>query len=282
MVAQAKPLIFCADDYAASGAISRGIVALAWAGRLTAVSVMTLAPRWAQDAPALCELRGQIDVGLHLDWTSRFACAAGHGLPLKRALLRAALGGIGRNRARAVIERQLDAFEAQWRAPPDHVDGHQHVQQLAGIREALVETLTRRYPAQAQDLCRGPWLRISRVGAGQTGIKGRVITALGAQALERLAQRAGLPYAPELWGVYDFAGGAARYAALLQDWLAHAPARAVLMCHPADSLGEAADDWADPIAPARQWEFDVLSGAAFGQMLARLGVVPARGSAVLK
>jgi predicted glycoside hydrolase/deacetylase ChbG (UPF0249 family) len=280
-VAQAKSIIFCADDYAASGAISRGIITLARAGRLTATSVMTLSPRWAQDAPALRELRGQIDVGLHLDWTSPFARAAGHGLPLGRALLRAALGGIGRDGARAVLERQLAAFEAQWRAPPDHVDGHQHVQQLAGIRQALVETLARRYPAQMQGANRGPWLRVSRVGAGQAGLKGRLITALGASALARLARRVGLPCTPELWGVYDFAGGPVRYAALLQDWLARAPARAVLMCHPADGPDDAAGAFADAIAQARQWEYTTLGSAALDQMLTRHGAAAVRGSAVL-
>jgi predicted glycoside hydrolase/deacetylase ChbG (UPF0249 family) len=276
MIVANKPLILCADDYAASGAVSRGIVELAQAGRLTATSAMTLAPRWAQqDASALRELRGQIDVGLHLDWTSPFAIAAGHGMTLARAMLRAALGGIGREHARPVIERQLDAFEAAWQAPPDHVDGHQHVQQLAGIREALVETLAQRYRG-----CDKPWLRVSRVGAGR--IKGRIITALGASALEQLAERTGLPHAPELWGVYDFAGGPDRYAGLLEGWLTHAPARAVLMCHPADEQGGGHSMAADTIARARRWEFDVLGGVAFGQALARYGITLVRGSGILR
>jgi len=280
-VPPAKPLILCADDYAASNAISRGIVELGRAGQLSATSVMVLAPRWAQNAPALRELRGQIDVGLHLDWTSPFARVAGHGITLGHAMLRAAFGGFDRERARTVIERQLDAFETQWHAPPDHVDGHQHVQQFAGIREALVETLARRYPAGRDT--HPPWLRVSRVGSGQAGIKGRVITALGASALERLAGGAGFPCAPELWGVYDFTGGSARYVALMENWLARAPACAVLMCHPAqgpDSPDDAA--FADEIAPARRWEFDVLDSAAFGQVLARYGTTLMRGSAVLR
>jgi predicted glycoside hydrolase/deacetylase ChbG (UPF0249 family) len=265
-----KSLILCADDYAASAAVSRGIVALARGGRLTAASAMTLSPRWPQVAPALRELRGQIDVGLHLDWTSPFAVAAGHGATLPRTMLRAALGGIGRQRARTVIERQLDDFEAAWQAPPDHVDGHQHVQQFAGIRAALLDTLARRYPQ------RQPWLRISRLGAGQGGLKGRVITALGAAALARQAVQAHWPCAPELWGVYDFTGGLARYAALMDGWLARAPAHVVLMCHPA----QGADDGADPIAAARQWEFSFLDSPAFAQALERHGVQLARGSSV--
>ena len=43
------------------------------------------------------------------------------------------------------LEPQFDAFERAWGAPPDHVDGHQHVQQFAGIREALLACIARRY-----------------------------------------------------------------------------------------------------------------------------------------
>ena len=95
-----------------------------------------------------------MDVGLHLDWTSAFAVAAGHGQPLPALMARAALGGLRANAVRTAVERQLDAFEAQWQAPPDHIDGHQHVQQFRGIREALVEAVQRRYPVQP------PWLRV--------------------------------------------------------------------------------------------------------------------------
>ena len=118
----------------------------------------------------------RIDIGLHLDWTSEFAQAAGHGLSLGAAMRRALLGGFDRSAARTVIERQLDLFEAQWQAPPDHVDGHQHVQQFAGIREPLVELLARRYPGRL------PYLRVSQVRSGvgeRLGFKSRVISALG-------------------------------------------------------------------------------------------------------
>jgi len=109
-----KHLILNADDFAFNAAVSRGIVTLAQKGRLTATSAMTLSPRWATDAPALAEFRAQIDVGLHLDWTSPFAINAGHGFGLKRAMLSAVLGGFNKTTARVVIERQLDAFEQVW------------------------------------------------------------------------------------------------------------------------------------------------------------------------
>jgi predicted glycoside hydrolase/deacetylase ChbG (UPF0249 family) len=256
-----KSLVLCADDFACHAAASQGIAALARAGRLSATSAMVLSPRWTADAPLLRELRGRIDVGLHLDWTSAFAIAAGHGMALGAAMRRAVLGGFEVAAARAVVERQLDRFEACWQAPPDHVDGHQHVQQFAGIREALVEVLARRYPGRA------PWLRVSRVlPPAQAGLKGRIIGWLGADALEKIAAAARLPCAAGLSGVYGFSGGGARYAALMAGWLQAVPTGTLIMCHPA-----AQAEPGDEIGAARAWEFAYLDGEDFAAALARAG-----------
>src|ERR1035437_5495376 len=151
-----KGVILCADDFALHASLSIGIVKLAARGRHSATSAMVLSPRWAQDVALLQDLRGRIDVGLHLDWTSGFAVAAGHGLALGAAMLKAVLGGFGRAAAlaatRSVIDRQLDLFELQWKAAPDFVDGHQHVPQFAGIRHALVQALIQRYGAAREPL----------------------------------------------------------------------------------------------------------------------------------
>jgi predicted glycoside hydrolase/deacetylase ChbG (UPF0249 family) len=261
-----KPLILCADDFAFNAAASRGIAQLAALGRISATSVMVLSRRWAEDVALLQALRGRIDVGLHLDWTSDFAREAGHGLTLGAAMLKAALGGFDKAAARTVIERQLDAFEAQWRAPPDHVDGHQHVQQFAGIREALVEALAARYPDAR------PYLRISRVPMAQADFKSRVITAMGAAALEKIAAKAHVKRATALSGIYDFAGDEARYAREMAGWLQTTPAGAIIMCHPALQA-----EPGDSIGVARAQEFSYLSGADFPLALARLGVELVRG-----
>ena len=270
-----KPLVLCADDFAVHGEASRGIAELAQQGRLSATSAMVLSKRWTQDAALLQDLRGHIDVGLHLDWTSEFALAAGHGLSLSAAMLKAALGGFGRGaamaRTREVIERQLDAFETRWKAPPDHVDGHQHVQQFAGIREALVQALARRYGLSGAK----PYLRISRAPGSAADAKSRIIAAMGARALETLATRAGLPCAPALLGVYVFSGDAQRYARLMEGWLAQAPAHSIIMCHAAQAAASA-----DAIGAARAREFAYLGSAAFDAALARAGVQLARGAAL--
>ena len=200
-----KRVVLCADDFAVHEAASEGIARLAHMGRISATSAMVLSPRWGQDAPLLHDLRGTIDVGLHLDWTSEFAVKAGHGLSLGRAMLTSVLGGFNQQSARGVIERQLDAFEAEWKAPPDHVDGHQHVQQFAGIREALVTALALRYPD------RKPYLRVSRAPAGQADFKSRTIAAMGANAIDKIATYACLTGTAALSGIYDFSGTAERY-----------------------------------------------------------------------
>lgn len=262
-----KPVIVCADDFAFSEGVSRAIAQLATQGRLSATSAMVLSPRWAGDVALLRELRGRIDVGLHLDWTSPLAVAAGHGLSLGKAMARSLAGGFDPAQVSAAIERQLDAFEAQWQAAPDHVDGHQHVHQFAGIRGPLLDVLDRRYGAGA-----GPWVRISRPLGTGAGVKGWVVGAMGAQALRRALQQRGRAASPALVGMYDFGGTAADYQERVGGWLRDAPAGAVLMCHPA-----AQADPADSIGAARLREFDCWRGDAVSALLARANAVLARG-----
>ena len=263
-----RGVVVCADDFAVNASASLGIAKLAGMGRLSATSAMVLSPRWPQDVGLLHDLRGHIDVGLHLDWSSDFAQAAGHGMPLGKAMRHALLGGFDAAQARPVIERQLDAFEARWQAPPDFVDGHQHVQQFAGIREALVAVLARRYAALATK----PYLRISRAPPGMADLKSRVIAAMGANALELIATSAGIKRARGLFGIYNFEGGQQRYADLMTHWLARAPAGAILMCHPAQAA-----EPGDEIGIARAQEFAYLASSAFADALQQAGVAEVRG-----
>jgi len=265
-----KSVVLCADDYALNTPVSQGIVALALLGRLSATSVMVHSPTWAQDAVALRDVRDRLDVGLHLDWTSHFAQQAGFGAGLGRVMLRACLGGFDAQAVRDEIERQLDAFEAHWQAPPDHVDGHQHIQQFAGLREPLMEVLTRRYGTQTQR----PWVRVSQVA--QPGIKGQIISRMGAHHLQHWAQQHDWPVVAPLLGVYGFDGSLADYAQHMQGWLRDASCAAqpaLIMCHPA--LSAQADD---DIGPARAREFAYLASDDFVQHLRDAGVRVVRAS----
>ena len=267
----AKEVVLCADDFALHAGASLGIAKLAQQGRISATSVMVLSKRWEQDATLLRPLRGRIDVGLHLDWTSDFAIAAGHGLALPSALLKAVLGGFSLAGARAVIDHQLDAFEAQWQAAPDFVDGHQHVQQFAGIRDALVQALVSRYGARPEPR---PYLRVSRAPPGGVNLKSRIIASLGASKFERLARQAGLTCATALSGIYDFSGSGEQYASRMTDWLWQAPCRSIIMCHPAQAV-----EPGDTIGVARLQEFAYLGSDDFSAALSLTGVRLVRGGA---
>ena len=266
---QIKEVVLCADDYALNAPVSQGIVALAVLGRLSATSVMSLSPRWAEDAVALRDVRERMDVGLHLDWTSSFAVAAGHGSGLAAVMARAALRWYSRASIEDEIERQLDAFELHWQAPPDHIDGHQHVQQFAVFRDALAQVLLRRYGSATVK----PWLRVSQVA--QPGLKAQVISAMGAQCLQQWAQQHAWPTVGPLRGAYGFDGGADDYARHMQDWLADLSGDqpSLIMCHPAVSA-----QVDDAIGAARKCEFAYLASHDFVQHLLDARVRLVRGS----
>jgi predicted glycoside hydrolase/deacetylase ChbG (UPF0249 family) len=264
-----KEVVLCADDYALNAPVSQGIVALVVLGRLSATSVMSLSPRWAEDAVALRDVRERLDVGVHLDWTSSFAIDAGHGSGLGEVMARAALRLYNQKNIEDEIERQLDAFESHWQAAPDHIDGHQHVQQFAVFRHALAEVLVRRYGHAAQR----PWLRVSQVA--QPGLKAKVISAMGSQGLQQWAQANQWPCVGPLLGAYGFDGTLDDYARDMQGWLADVPQdkTALIMCHPAVSAQ--ADD---EIGTARKREFAYLAGHDFVQHMFDASVRLVRGS----
>jgi predicted glycoside hydrolase/deacetylase ChbG (UPF0249 family) len=270
---QMKKLVFCADDFALHGAASEGIAALAHKGCLTATSVMVLSPRWPSDATLLGALSGRIDVGLHLDWTSEFALNAGHGMSLPRAMLASWFKQIKLAQAKIVIERQLNAFEQVWQAPPDHVDGHQHVQQFPVIREALVQVLLERYGAASKR----PYLRISKLPPTQVDVKARIIAAMGAEPLRRMARLNGVPCAPGLTGVYDFGDAPLSYEQRMSEWLHSSPEGTLLMCHPAQDA-----EANDSIGQARLREYRFLAGPEFHAQLQTHKVQLVRGSTLYK
>ncbi len=263
-------LTICLDDLGLHAAVNAAAVRLAGLGRLDAVSAMVGAPGWAEARTQLAAfVPGRVDVGLHLDLTEApLRPRQRHGL--KALLVRAALHALPAAALRDEIEAQLDAFEDARGAPPDHVDGHQHVHQLPQVRDALLAALQRRYPQ------RPPWLRatfhaanlVAPAGAGAGAwLKPRVIEALGAAGLARRARAAGQAQNRRLLGVYDFTGGAPGYARWLAAWLDAARDGDLLMCHAA--LGEVPGD---PIAAARHAEAQVLAGDAFEAALAGRGL----------
>jgi predicted glycoside hydrolase/deacetylase ChbG (UPF0249 family) len=169
------------------------------------------------------------------------------------------------------IEHQLDAFERHWQKAPDHVDGHQHVHQMNGVRQALLTVLQRRYTVNR------PWLRVSRTPSALTSAKAKLVDAWGGHTLVRTLMSTGWPSAHCLVGMYDFSRLPQTYAQAMPHWLAHAPDTSVLMCHPART-----PDPSDPIGTARLHEYAYLASSSFMHALSRAKVEQARGSALFQ
>jgi predicted glycoside hydrolase/deacetylase ChbG (UPF0249 family) len=263
-------LILVADDYAISPAVSAGIRELAAQGRLSATGVMTTMPDWPAEAPALRALKERIAVGLHFTLTDQAPLgplprlAPGGRFPkVNRLLLMGLLGRIPEQEVADEFERQLDRFEAFFGAPPDFIDGHQHVHLFPGIWPVVHAAFGRRLDPSLCWLrdCWDPhfWRRGSQFKAG-------VIATLG-RAASLAARTRGLRSNRGFSGFYDYEGGnlARNFAPMLRS----AGDLHLMMVHPGhvDDALRAVDSLTD----ARQQEFDYLNSDRFPADLAALG-----------
>lgn len=278
-------VLLCADDYGLSPGVNAAIRDLIGAGRLTATSVMALCPHWRTDAAALRALSGKADVGLHFTLTDQPPLGAMPSLapngrlpPLGRLMRLAYTGGLASGTVqpeiRAELARQIDAFTDAWGAPPAYIDGHQHIHQLPGVREAVADALTA-LPGAAPSkpyvrLCHEPIADVLRrkVAVPKTLLIGR----LGG-GLARLARQRGIPANDRFRGVYDFSGRTP-FGALMARFLDAPRGRTLVMVHP--GIPDAALRDADQLVEPRRVEYDYLKGPDFAALLEERGLRLAR------
>lgn len=268
-------LILCADDYAIAPGVSRGIRRLLETGRLTATSCMTTSAFWPTEAPALRPLAERADIGLHLTLTNLKPlgampqlCPQGRFPDIQALTIAAWRGRLAAGEIAAELARQLDAFEAGFGRAPAFLDGHQHVHQLPGIRDAVIDLWQRRL-AQS-----GAWLRVTdepmvdvlRRGVERT--KSAIISVLG-RGLGRRARQNRIPVNDSFSGVQDFSGRVP-YQRLFDRFLRAARGRHLVMCHP----GEVDDDLraVDDVTDAREEELRFFASDAFPALVARHGL----------
>ncbi|MFZ1106297.1 MAG: ChbG/HpnK family deacetylase [Hyphomicrobiaceae bacterium] len=254
-------ILLCADDYALTEGVSRAIGELAAARRLSATSALVTTPHWPAMAQRLVIHRGRIAVGLHLNLTlgaplgAMPGFAPGGVFPKRNAVIaRALLGLVQPREIKAEIERQLDAFERHLGFPPDHVDGHEHLHVLSGIRQCLFEVVARRYPGP-RPLLRDPSDSRKAIAA-RGGPRGKAL-AVATLALRFAAgaQRRGIPTNQGFSGFSGF-DVQVPYAQELEAALRQPGSRHIVMCHP----GHADADLAalDPVVERRRMEYEAL------------------------
>lgn len=279
--------ILTADDYAMTDGVSRSIEALANARRLSATSVMTTMPDWPSAARRLREFRDRLAVGLHLNLTLGAPaeamprlCPQGMLPPLQTLMRAAVLGHLSPDEIRAEIARQFDAFEQHFGFPPDHVDGHQHVQVLPVIRHALIAEVASRY-ADRPPLLRNPSdVSGGSFGFGMAGAKTLLVKLL-ATGFTRSGRSGGMPVNSRFAGFSAF-DMSVPYATELASALSRGDdgkdAWTIIMCHP--GYADAALAAIDPVVERRQQEHDALM--AYDALPGRIWHVdrPANGGAV--
>ena len=141
-----KQIIVCADDFGQNVAISEGIVQLAEQKRVNAISCMVNSEFWYDAYPALLGLQSSTYIGLHLNFTQGHALSDAwrnrHGTlftGLPALLKHAYLSQLDTVAIRSEIKAQFEVFHQSMKAWPDFIDGHQHIHQLPGIREILID-----------------------------------------------------------------------------------------------------------------------------------------------
>lgn len=255
-----RALILCADDYALHPLVDDAVEQLTLAGRLSATSCMTTSPLWPQAAPRLKALRSRLSVGLHFNLTES------HGGAVPAQALGAVIQQAYTRKLTAADmcaqwEQQLDALEQALGTPPDFIDGHQHVHQLPGMREALQTVLQRRYSAGEM-----PWVRSTAPAGGLwRSPKAAIIALLGGWTTTRRLKQQQVPVNAGFGGVYGFdAPDVEHYGAHMAQWLPQLGHGSLVMCHPATQVVQG-----DAIGAQRPVEFAYLMSDAFGALLAQ-------------
>lgn len=265
--------ILCADDYGMTEAVSRGLLEAAAAGRISAASAMTSLPDWRRAARDWAAAPPPVDLGLHVTLTvgaplgAMPRLAPGGEFPGLVALAAAAVSRrLPREEVEAEIVRQIDAFCEVFGAPPTHVDGHQHVHVLPGVRDALFSALARRGLSHlpVRDSSDTPG-RIARRRAHSA--KALKVNAL-ATGFRRAARVAGHALNQGFAGYSDFSPESYD-ARQFGSYLVAPGPRHLVMCHPG-RVDEALRRL-DPVTEARERELAFLMSPNFPALLAERG-----------
>jgi predicted glycoside hydrolase/deacetylase ChbG (UPF0249 family) len=267
------PIVFCADDFGLEAGVDQAIVALAGQGRISATGCLVQAPHFEQSARALKGL--PIDLGLHLNLTEPLG-QTGLCLSLGQLLWRTYSGLISKQAVAEQIDTQLDLFEQHVGQAPDFIDGHLHVHQFPVVRDLLLQAVRRRYSNNL------PWIRDTRAAPMSAQLpvmqrlKAKLIGALGAASLIRLAQQLGMHSNRGFAGAYDFDRPHPAYETMLSAWLEQAASHMLFMVHPATQASSALAFGVDRIE-----EYRVLSSDAFAAQLQQRGLQITRLSTLL-
>ncbi len=206
-------MIVCADDYGLADDVENTILELCFAGRVSAVSCMVALGRCSSHSMSrLLACQAKVDIGLHFCLTdeelplskpSALEVKTGRlpsfGTLFRRCMVRALPPGS----IRQELALQYQLFLDKANREPDFIDGHLHIHQLPGIREAVIDFVSSLSPS-SRPYIRNTSLPLSRLRARNLPwFKAFLIGAFGKQMKKQLIASA-LPTNDGFAGIYDF------------------------------------------------------------------------------
>lgn len=249
-----KTIVLCADDYGQNQSINEGILSLAHGGRINAISCLTNMPSWKESAKGLDDLHKTHYVGLHINLTygqalsNQWQTEYGSQLPSLSSIIRQSyLRKLKIDTIETEIAAQIEAFSDKIGHLPDHLDGHQHIQQLPLIRQALLK-LNQKYQLPIRNTV-GHWSNLMSKNAFP---KHHIIALLGGLTFNNLLKKQRIPSNSSFSGIYNFAKSE-QYSDFFPKFLKQTLFGGMIMCHP----GLVSQDVSDPLYQCRhhEWQY---------------------------
>lgn len=261
--------VLCADDFALSTTSSEGILQLLEASRLSAVSAVVNTRSWQTYSTCLLSYLNKVDIGLHFNLTEAAWLTAPKmkALGLTKLIAKSYLGQLSEDAVYQELEAQIQAWSLAFGRLPDFIDGHQHIQQLPTIRDAML----RWFKTKDKDVSCYLRCSYSHWQNRNNQLKRLIINNLGAIKLKEQLTKQMIKHNPSFSGIYDFSK-TANYRQLFQDFLKEIQPTGIIMCHPAYGI-----DNHDPNNQARNNEFAYFISDAFLEDCKAAGMTLARG-----
>lgn len=249
-------IVLCADDFGIAPGVNEAILELVAMERLSSVSCLVDYEQFVEDGAKLARHRGAVDIGLHINLT--------HTQPLWRVLAEGYLGRLVEDAMMQEIGRQILAFRKVMGFDPAYLDGHQHVQNLKGVREAAVEWAAR-IGAYVRVTAEPLTIEMLRRPAPLTAL----FLALMGRRLARACAKKGVTANVQFRGVRSFREQAS-YRSLFLRTASGVGDAAIIMCHPGWPDHVLAER--DAVVQPRMMEMRYLASTQFATDLTQLGL----------
>ncbi len=258
-----KKAVLCADDYGQTPAIGRGIRQLAELNRISATSCLVTSTNWKNEATLLKPFIGRLDIGLHFNLTQ--GCSlSGLFKPqfpsLSQLIIQTLLRKIKPLAIQAELEAQLDCFVSTLGILPNYIDGHQHIQHLPQVRDALVAVYQKRLKgtdAYIRSLYEPNFYQSCKK---QAQWKIWVMQLTGAIEFEKILKSNKIPHNDSCTGVYNFQN-AEKFAEFFPTFLQQVEQNTLIVCHPGAPVR--GPDGSDPLYKSRPHELTYLLSRQF-------------------